>query len=182
MAWERLGASGSELLLMVAATVGIYLTVVVLTRVAGQRSLASFSTFDFAVTVATGAILGRVAMPRISLVAGVGALAVLFGAQAALRLLRHRSDRLSRAIDNPPILVMAGGRILPGQLHRARLGKDDLRERLRLEGIRRYEQVEAAVLERSGALSVIERADRLDQDLFRNVAGAAALEAEFSRG
>jgi uncharacterized membrane protein YcaP (DUF421 family) len=39
------------------ATVGIYLTFIALVRVAGQRSVASMSSFDFGCAVAVGGVL-----------------------------------------------------------------------------------------------------------------------------
>lgn len=51
-----LGDAG-DLLAVVPTTVGIYVTVLVATRLVGLRSLAKLSSFDFAATVAVGTLL-----------------------------------------------------------------------------------------------------------------------------
>ena len=167
---SRLGLSWSELGLGVFSALGIYAAVVVYTRVAGQRSLASMSTFDFAVSVAIGAVVGRVVLVRTSLLGGIVGLAVLFGLQAVLGFVRNRTD-WGRTIDNAPILLLHRGRFLPDNLHRAHVGEEDVREQVRLQGVGRLADVHAVVLERSGGVSVITTGDRLDDELFANVVG-----------
>lgn len=48
----RLGASWQIVGVIVVSTVLVYLAVIALTRLAGPRSLAKMSSFDFAATVA----------------------------------------------------------------------------------------------------------------------------------
>ena len=54
---ERLGTSGTGLGAVVVSTLAVYAVVVALTRMAGPRSLAKMSSFDFAATVAGPEVL-----------------------------------------------------------------------------------------------------------------------------
>jgi hypothetical protein len=54
---EQLGAGGTQLASAAIAALGIYLAVIVATRVSGLRSFTKMSAFDFAMTVAIGSLI-----------------------------------------------------------------------------------------------------------------------------
>jgi uncharacterized membrane protein YcaP (DUF421 family) len=167
--FQQLGTTWTVAAGVVIATVGIYLTFIALVRVVGQRSLASMSSFDFGCAVALGAVMGRtVLLATPTLVSGMIALATLFAIQGGLGLLRrHRpADRL---INRQPVLLMAADQILHENLRRAHVTTDELRQRLRLAGISRLDQVGCAVLERNGSISVLRRDVELDPRLLADV-------------
>jgi uncharacterized membrane protein YcaP (DUF421 family) len=70
---------------------------------------------------------------------------------------------------------MADDRILEENLRQAHVTPDELRQRLRLAGITRLDQVGCAVLERNGAISVLRRDVDLDPQLMADVPGAERL-------
>lgn len=168
----QLVLSWEDALLAVIAGIGIYLAVVVVTRLFGQRSLSIVSTFDYPVTVAVGAIVGRTALVHTSLLGGVIALVTLFGIQSVVAWLRNNT-RLGTLVDNAPILLVRDGRILGDNLRRAHVSEEDLIDDLRSSGVASIDTVAAVVLERSGRVSVIQ-GDRVDPTLLRNVSGKDA--------
>jgi uncharacterized membrane protein YcaP (DUF421 family) len=150
------------------ATTAIYLAVIAMTRIAGQRSLASLTTFDFAVSVAIGAVIGRVSLVATTLLGGIVALATLFLSQTVVGYLRNRRG-LSVIVDNDPIVVFADGRFLPEEMDRAHVASDDILERLRLGGVLRLDDVRAVVMERSGRMSVLRNDEGFDARLLHSV-------------
>lgn len=168
--WNEIGVSAADALLIVVTTVSIYLAVVVYTRVAGQRSVASFSTFDFVASVAIGALVGRVILVRTSLLSGLLGLAVLFLVEAGIGYLRDRRG-LGRWVDNEPVLLMAGRKILHDNLRRAHLAERDLRERLRMAGIRDLAEIHSVIMERNGSVSIL-RGEVVDSWLLEGISGA----------
>jgi len=174
MVIAELGASWAEVGRVVVSTVGIYLALVVLIRVVGQRSLASMSGFDVGCVVALGAILGRTALLETpTLLIGVVALVTFFVMQGCLGVLRQ-SRRFDRWVNRPPVLLVDDGRIDGAALRRAHVSEDELRQRLRLAGVRRLEEVGAVVLERNGVVSVLRRGADVDPWLLADVVAAPA--------
>lgn len=172
----RLGLTWSQAATVVVSTVGIYLTFLVLLRIVGQRALASMSSFDFAAALALGAVAGRVVLGYTpTLLAGVIGLATLFGLQATFGQLR-RTPWADRLVDNLPLLLMADGRVLEENLRRAHIVENELRQKLRLAGIRRYSDVGCVVLERTGAVSVLRRTETIGPELLVDVRGREALD------
>ena len=171
---QRLGTSWAELASLVPAAVGVYLAVIVLTRLSGLRALAKMSSFDFAATVAVGSIVASVALGAAPLVSGVVGLALLYGLQYLVATLRRR-NLLGGAVDNSPILLMAGSEVLDANLRHARISRAELWSQLRQAGICRRDQVRAVVMETTGDISVLRTDQPLDPELLEGVRGAEAL-------
>jgi uncharacterized membrane protein YcaP (DUF421 family) len=177
MVAEELGLTWTEAWLVVVAVIGIYAAVIVYSRIGGQRQFARMSTFDLAAVFGIGAVIGRVALVRTSLLAGVLALAVLFAAHAAVGYLRHHVPMVQGVIDNRPVLLMAGPRLLPANLRRAHTTDDEICQQLRLAGVGSFDQVRCVIMERNGELSVITRDVPLDPRVFQEVVGREELRA-----
>lgn len=151
---EQLGTDPVTAAQVVIATVGMVLTLLVLVRIVGQRSLAAMSAADLACVVALGAVVGRTMLLAVpTLVTGVVALVVLFGLRWFLS--RVQRTRLGALLSPRPVVLMVDGRVLEAAMRRGRVTDDDLRQRLRLAGITARTQVRLAVLERTGQISVI---------------------------
>ena len=171
---ERLGAPWTVLGAIVISAVLVYIAVIVLTRLSGVRSLAKMSSFDFAATVAVGSTVASTALGSTPLINGVVALCMLYGLQYVIATLRRR-DVFHGALDNSPLLLMAGPEVLEGNLRHARLSRSELFSQLRLAGVHRRDQVRAVVMETTGDVSVITTGAPLDPELLEGVRGAELL-------
>lgn len=167
------------LVMVILTTVGIYLTLMLCTRLAGLRSFSKMSSFDFTITVAIGSLVATVILSKDPpLVQGSVALIALFGIQFLTSYLRSRSTPFASAIDNDALLLMAGSEVLHDNLESARVTVDDLRAKLREANVIHPEEVRAVVMESTGDISVL-HADPdgpdLDLNLFQDVRGAEML-------
>ena len=141
------------------SAVGIYAAVILFTRIAGKRSFSKMSSFDFAMTVAVGSILASTILnSSVSLMEGVVGLAAVYVLQIIAAFLR-RFIFFHQLIDNTPLLLMDGPRILEGNLKKARLTNNDLRAKLREANVISLSQVRAVVFETTGDISVLHTAN-----------------------
>jgi uncharacterized membrane protein YcaP (DUF421 family) len=160
---------------VVASTVALYMVFLLLLRLIGQRVLAGMSSFDFAGTIALGAVMGRAVLGYTpTLPAGILAMCTLFSL-LALSFVIRRIRRIDRLLNAKPVLLMADGRLLRDQLQRTHVLEDELRQKLRLAGVSSYDGVAAAILERTGSISVIRRGEAIGLDLLMDVRGAERL-------
>lgn len=105
-------SSSSSILITVLSTVGIYLAVLIITRLNGLRTFAKMSSFDFAITIAIGSVIASTLISQQnSLVKGIVALTVLVVLQAAVAKLRKKSNVFENAVTNTPVLLMSGSEI-----------------------------------------------------------------------
>jgi uncharacterized membrane protein YcaP (DUF421 family) len=89
--------------------------------------------------------------------------------------------RLDRALSNQPVLLMANRAVLHDNLRRAKIVEDELRQKLRLAGIHRYDDVAAVILERTGAVSVLRHGETIAPELLCDVRGRELLASEHIR-
>lgn len=151
---DLIGGETDGLAQPVVAILLTYLAVILLQRLAGLRSFARISGFDFASTIATGSLIASAAIGTTPLWSGLAALAGLFAAQAVIARMRRRPDA-RRLVDNRPILLMDGPEILHENLARSGLVEADLAAQLRLAGASAPGDVRAVVMETTGDVSVI---------------------------
>lgn len=151
-----ISTSFSAVLMVALSAAGIYLALMILTRLVGLRSFAKLSSFDFAVTVAIGSAVATTIMtddPPL-LQATVG-LASLYGLQALVAVARERWPAARRVMDNEPILLMDGDRVLWDNMRVAHVTEDDLRGKLREANVLHPREIRAVVMESTGDVSVL---------------------------
>lgn len=175
----RLGAPWETLGTITVSAILVYLAVIALTRLAGLRSLAKMSSFDFAATVAVGSTVSATALGSTPLAHGLVALGMLYGLQYVVATLRRRG-RLGGAVDNEPMLLMVDGDVIDASLRHARVSRMELWSQLRQAGIRRCEQVRAVVMETTGDISVFTGNEPFDDELLSGVRGGERLRGRTS--
>lgn len=157
------------LLEIITSAVLIYIFLIVLSRMVGPRSFSQLTAFDFAVTVALGAIVGSTATGGVDFIRGFCGLALLFLIRWGVARLRRKG--FTTVVDNSPLMIMDGPKILPEYLKRAKLTEEDLLQSLRKKGITQLHQVQAVIMERDGSISVLKTGELLDPYLLKGVKG-----------
>lgn len=148
-----------DLLAIVLTAVGIYLAVIIFTRLAGKRSFSKMSSFDFAMTVAVGSMIATTVLTKsVSLWDGIIGLGAIYILQIGVALLR-RFKVVKNLVDNAPLLLMDGTNILHDNLKKARVSEGDLRSKLREANVIRLKEVRAVIFEATGDISVMHTED-----------------------
>jgi uncharacterized membrane protein YcaP (DUF421 family) len=138
-----------------------YVALVLLLRTSGKRTLSKFNAFDFVVTVALGSTLATVLLSqRVSLAQGATAFVVLIVLQLVVTWLSVRSARVRAVVKGEPTLLLHRGEFLEGTLRRERVTRDEVLAALRSQGVAEPAEVEAAVLETDGSITVVAGAPR----------------------
>ena len=165
--WTWITTTGTAVLMVLLSALGIYVTLILFTRLVGLRSFSKMSSFDFAITVGMGTILASTLLNKNpTLLQGVVALAALYGIQMAVSVLRRRSQAVAWMVDNDPLLLMAGDEVLYDNLKKAQITPEDLKGKLREANVIHLGQVRAVVMEATGDVSVLHASpDEPDLDL-----------------
>lgn len=164
--WTALGA-------IWLTAIGIYIVVILLTRICGKRSFSKLSSFDFAMTVAIGSIIATTILSKsVSLMDGIIGTIAVYLLQISVAYAR-RYEGVKKIMDNKPLLLMDGPVILEENLRKGRVTKSDLRAKLREANITELSEVKAVVFESTGDISVLHKshdrpvADFLMEDVAR---------------
>ncbi|AGC78581.1 uncharacterized membrane protein YcaP (DUF421 family) [Nonlabens dokdonensis] len=150
----------------------VFIVIIILTRIVGLRSFAKFTAYDFAFTVAIGSIISSTLTSSTTIVHGSVAIASLLFLTYLFSYLQRKFPALSTAISNKPLLLMDKDQILEKNLKHGRIEKTQLIAKLREANVLDFNQVEAVVLESTGAISVLHKTDgdtSLHKDLLEGV-------------
>ena len=96
----------------------------------------------------------------IPLLSGLVPIFILVAAQVTLSYISLKSERARGVICGTPSIVIENSRIVEDELRRLRLNLNDLLEQLRLKNVADISDVEYAILETGGQLSVILKSEK----------------------
>ena len=141
--------------MIAARTLLIFALLVLILRLLGKRQVGQLEPSEFAVAllVAELAVI-PVEEPDRPLLSGLLPLALVFAAERSLTVLSFRSIRLRRLLCGKPVILIENGTLLLSNLRRTRVNPDELRGQLRQKGILELSEVQFAILETNGTLSV----------------------------
>lgn len=139
----------------------MYVFLLLVFRISGQRSLGQVTTFDFVLLLIIAettqqALLGE----DFSMTKAFLLIVTLIALDIGLSLLKQRSPRLDRLLEGLPLVIVENGQPLHERMAKARVDEDDVMSAAReLQGLERMEQIKYAVLERNGNISIIARGE-----------------------
>ena len=135
----------------------IYLFLLVLVRLTGQRTLSQLSTFDFILLlIVSEAVQNALVNDDRSLVSGMIAILTLVLMDLALSMAKRHWWRVEEVAEGAPVVLVDHGRVLTERLQKTQITEDDILQSARShQGLERMDQIKYAVLETSGGISVI---------------------------
>lgn len=151
--WFKFSTDG--FLAIILTTIGIYVALVILTRISGKRSFSKMSSFDFAMTVAIGSVMATVIISKsVSLQYGISALAIIYAIQMLVAAAR-RTTFIQKIVDNQPTLLMKDGKLLETNLKTCKVTESDIKAKLREANVIQLSEVKAVIFESTGDISVL---------------------------
>ena len=149
-----------ELLHIAFRTVLLYLAIVIIFRVMGKREIGELSLLDLVVFIMIAEIAAIIIEDtERSIWESLVPMITLVVIQILLAYISLKSKSFRDVIDGKPSIIINKGRIDEGAMRKQRYNFDDLLHQLRQEGIGDIADVEYAILESSGKLSVLKSKD-----------------------
>ncbi|WP_017728628.1 DUF421 domain-containing protein [Halalkalibacterium ligniniphilum] len=145
-------------------TIFIYFIILFVLRFMGKREIGQLSILDFVVSI----MIAELAVVSIEnsdepMLRSIIPIVVLSIIQIIFAFLSLKSEKLRNIIDGEPSVLINQGKIDEEEMRKQRYNFDDLLLQLRQNQISRLSDVEFAILEPSGKLSVIEKKQEKDQ-------------------
>jgi len=127
----------------------IYIALMIIMRVAGKRSLAQITTFDFVLLLIIGeatqqALLGQ----DFSMTNAIIVIVTLVGLDIGLSLIKRHSKTIDKVLDDVPLVIVEDGVPLKDRMAKARVDEEDVLSAARhLQGLERLDQFGALLRE-----------------------------------
>ncbi|MFL6554593.1 MAG: DUF421 domain-containing protein [Bacillus sp. (in: firmicutes)] len=150
---------------IVLRTIFLYAVILVIFRVMGKREIGELSVLDLVVFIMIGE-MAVVAIERshTPLFEAVVPMVLLMIIQITLAIFSLKSKKFRNLIDGQPSIIINKGKIDEAAMRKQRYNFDDLMTQLREKNIRSISDVEFAILESSGSLSVIQKLKNSDEE------------------
>lgn len=144
------------MLVLVVRTLILYLVVVIALRVMGKRQIGELQPSELVVAIMISD-LASVPMQAINipLITGIIPALTLIIAEVVMSFISLKSRAARKFITGEPSIVVYNGHVNEQELGKLRFNLNDLLEELRIAGYPNLNDVEVAVLETNGKLSVI---------------------------
>ncbi|MFW5972103.1 MAG: DUF421 domain-containing protein [Bacillota bacterium] len=137
-------------------TIIIYFIILILVRIMGKREIGQLSPFDFvvAIMIAEMAVI-PIENEKITLIKGMFPIILLVLLEILIAFISLKSNFLRGLITGRPQILVKNGHINYENLKKTRYNINDLLMQLRNKDIFNVKEVDLAILEPSGELSVL---------------------------
>ncbi|HSO46511.1 MAG TPA: YetF domain-containing protein, partial [Rhizobiaceae bacterium] len=140
---------------IVLRTLIVYAYTFGLVRWLGGRSVAQLSVIEFLLVIALGSAVGDAMFyPDVPLLHAMLVITIVVLINKFIDTMLARVPASERIFDASPVEVVRNGELLNDGLIKAGYGPQEIIEQLRMQGIRNLGEVETAILESNGHMSV----------------------------
>lgn len=141
-------------------TVLLYALILAMMRLMGKRQISQLQTSELVATL----LLSELAVQPIQnisepLLDGIAPMLVLVVFEIVLALLMLKSDKFRQLLCGKPIIVIEKGKVQQKAMRRLRMTTEDLSEHLRQKGAFSLDEVEYALIETNGMMSVMKKTE-----------------------
>jgi uncharacterized membrane protein YcaP (DUF421 family) len=151
---------------LVLRSLVVYGFLLVLLRVTGKRQIGQLAPFDLVLLlVLSNAVQNSMNGGDNSLVGGLVSAATLVALNISIGYATFKSKRLEALIEGRPQLIIHNGRVFEDVMRHAKLTHHELAAALRQSGCNSADDVQTAVLENNGSISVVMRVERVHQPI-----------------
>lgn len=158
------GGESVELTAITLRTLLMYLFVFLILRMMGKREIGKLSVFDLVISIMIAEIaVIAIEVPNRPLLHAIAPMAVLVVIQLAVSSVTLKNRKLRLWFEGRPSVIISQGSLNWKEMKKQRYSLDDLMMQLRENRIDHVGDVELAVLESSGKLSVIPAAKKAQQ-------------------
>lgn len=146
----------NELLNIVLRSIIVYLFIILAIRVFGKKELAQLSVIDLVfILLISNAVQNAMVGNNSSLLGGIVAASSLFIINIVLDKLFFRSKKLSEFFQGNPLMLIYNGKIIERHLRQATISHEELEAAVREHGVKNIQDVDLAVLETDGNISIL---------------------------
>lgn len=133
----------------------------IITRLLGKKQISQLTYFDYMIGITIGNIAAAVSIdPQISFQNGIISMIIWALFPFLFYYISKKSFFGRRLLDGIPTILVQNGKIIEKNLNVVKFTVNDLLEELRLKDIFNLEDVEYAILETNGKVSVLKKSDK----------------------
>lgn len=144
------------MLVILVRTLVLYFTVVAAMRLMGKRQVGQLQPTELVIAIMISD-LASIPMQNtgVPLLGGIVPITTLFGAELIMSFISLKSRKFRKFISGTPSIIIKNGLLNESEMERQRINIDDLLEELRVNNYNDITEIEYAILETGGQISIM---------------------------
>ena len=141
---------------IVLRTAIVYFVILIGIRLAGKREVGQMTQFDLALLLLiSNAVQNSMTGPDSSVTGGIVAAATLLVINGVMTQIVWKNRKMRKFVEGTPTILIRHGKVVEEHLAKERISPDALTQALREHGVASVSDVNVAVLEIDGSISVL---------------------------
>ena len=141
---------------IILSSVAVYLFIVIAIRLFGKKELAQLSVVDLVfILLISNAVQNAMVGDNTSLSGGLVAAGSLFMVNYLFKLMLYRFPQFGKWVQGEPVILIYEGRIYHQNLEKAQITEAELLEVIREHGVSGVAEINLAMLEVDGNISIL---------------------------
>lgn len=147
---------------IIIKTTILYIFIIIVYRIMGKKEVGQLGIVDLIVSILIAELAAiSIEQSDSSVLISIVPILVLVFIQIIFNYIGLKSDWFRKLIDGNPTIIIKDGKIKFKEMTKIRYSLDDLITQLREQGIKSIEEVDYAILENDGKLSVFQKCNDL---------------------
>ena len=144
---------------VILKTIILYFFIILMYRIMGKKEIGELSIIDLIVTILIAELAAISIEEEVSIIVSIVPILVLAILEIFLSFITLKSSKIRNFIDGKPSVIIKNGKVNFSVMSKLRYSLDDLLSQLREKGIKNIEEINYAILENSGNLSIFKSKD-----------------------
>ena len=149
-----------NLMIVIFKTLFIYVLVAIIFRVMGKREVGQLGTFDLVVFILIAELVALALEHKNGFLINLVPVIILVLLQIVISKMSLKSVKFRNFVDGKPVIIIKNGIVNFKNMVEQRYTLDDLLLQLREKDVRSLDEVDYAILETNGKLSVFKKDDK----------------------
>lgn len=151
----------SILFITIIKCILIYILSLILSKLIGIKIISQMNFFDFIMGVSVGSMIAKIVIDKDHVVfSGITALLMFTALTIATSYLNLKSYTARRMMNAKTLILIENGRIIDKNVRKLKITVNELMMKLREKDVFNLEDVQFAIMERNGQLSVLIKANK----------------------
>ncbi len=147
----------------------VYVFLILLLRITGKRQVGQLAPFDLVLLlVLSNAVQNSMNAGDNSLIGGLISATTLIGLNYLVGIATYRSKKLEAFIEGRPQVIVHNGKLFDDIMTKAKLTHHELNAAIRRAGCSSIDNVQLAVLENNGGISVVPFQGAKDSEIYND--------------
>jgi uncharacterized membrane protein YcaP (DUF421 family) len=154
---EAILSSPEIIFSVILRTLIVTLLILTIIRWLGNKGIGQLNSFELLIIIGIGSIIGdpMVYTEEISIPQAISAVVIIVVIFKGIDYVTSRSKRFTRILVAQPVQLVKDGKYVVSGLKKARISDDEFKSLMRLNGIKKLEEVKESYLEMNGQVSFI---------------------------